>query len=486
MLSTFGSLNTALTTLQAMQKSIQTTSHNVANAATPGYSRQQATLVSGTPYTVPSTNRYNTFGQVGTGVNVEKMQRFRSAFLDSQIRNETLREKGWEVRQDALQQIEVSFNEPSDTGINSRLSAFWASWNNLATTPDSAATRGTVVESAADLTAALRDTYRQLEDFQTELDDQVSIQVESINDIAHRIADLNSTIRDVQGLGQQPNDLRDERDQLLTELAGYINIDAHEGETGSVLVSLGGKLLVMDHEVSELAVEPDAGNGTLNRVIWADTGAVVQVAGVPLEGGLSSVAPDRLGGQLGGTLIARDLIIPDKMAMLDDMANTLISSVNNLHQSSFGLDGSTGWDFFTGTGARDIDVSSDIKADHNRIAASASAAGVPGDGSVALEIARLENAALLNSGTTTITDYYRANIAKLGQEAQQANVMFINQELLVQHLENRQEEIAGVSLDEETVNLLQYQRTYQAAARVMTVVDEMLDKVINGMGLVGR
>ena len=183
MLSTFGSLNTALTTLQAMQKSIQTTSHNVANAATPGYSRQQATLVSGTPYTVPSTNRYNTFGQVGTGVNVEKMQRFRSAFLDSQIRNETLREKGWEVRQDALQQIEVSFNEPSDTGINSRLSAFWASWNNLATTPDSAATRGTVVESAADLTAALRDTYRQLEDFQTELDDQVAIQVESINDV---------------------------------------------------------------------------------------------------------------------------------------------------------------------------------------------------------------------------------------------------------------------------------------------------------------
>ncbi|MCB0191065.1 MAG: flagellar hook-associated protein FlgK [Anaerolineae bacterium] len=486
MLSTFSSLNTALTTLHAMQKSIQTSSHNVANASTPGYSRQQATLVTGTPYSVPSRNHYNNFGQVGTGVNVEKMQRFRSAFLDSQIRNESLRKAGWEVRQDALQQIEVSFNEPSDTGINTRLSSFWSAWHNLATTPDSAATRGIVAESAADLTATLRDTYRQLKDFQAELDDKVAIQVDSVNDLASRIADLNSTIRDVQGLGQQPNDLRDERDQLLKELAGYINIDASEGENGSVMVSLGGKLLVMDHIASTLAVEPDAGNGTLNRIVWEDTGAVVQVAGIPLEGGLSSLAPDRLGGKLGGTLITRDLILPDNMTFLDDMANALISSVNNLHQTNYGLDGSTGWDFFTGTGARDIDMSNDIKADHNSIAASASANGVPGDGSIALEISRLENASLLNGGTTTIVDHYRANMAKLGQEAQQANVMFTNQELLVQHLENRQEEIAGVSLDEETVHLLQYQRTYQAAARVMTVVDEMLDKVINGMGLVGR
>lgn len=486
MYSTFGSLNTALTALHTMQKSIQTSSHNVANANTPGYSRQKAVLITGDPYAVPANNRYNTFGQVGTGVNTEQIQRFRSGFLDSQIRTETESYKGWETRRDLLKQIETIMPEPSSTGINSRMSAFWTSWHNLATTPDAAATRGHVAETAEDLTASLRDTYRQLSDLQTELDDRVALQVETINDLAKRIGALNHTIRDVQGVGQQPNDLRDERDKLLTELSGIINVDSHETASGTMMVSLGGKLLVMDHVVTEISAEADPANGSLNRIVWADTGSAVEVAGIPLEGGLSSLAAERLGGELGGTLIARDLIIPDKMADLDDIANAFISEVNTLHQAGFGLDGSTGWNFLSGTGARDIALHDDIKADTNRIATAATAGGVPGDGSLALSISRLEEATVLNGGTTSIKDFYRASITALGQERQQADVMTENQELLVQHLETQQAEVAGVSLDEETVNLLQFQRTYQAAARVMTTVDEMLEKVINGMGLVGR
>lgn len=486
MYSSFGSLHTALSTLHSMQKSIQTSSHNVANASTPGFSRQKTVLVTGSPYAVPSNNRYSTYGQVGTGVTVEKIQRFRSSFLDSQIRNETLRQKGWEVQRDSLQQMEVIFNEPSETGLNSRLSAFWTAWHNLATTPDSAATRGNVAEAAADLTAALRDTYRQLNEFQTDLNDRVAIQVDQINDLASRIAGLNRTIRDVQGVGQQPNDLRDQRDRLVTELSELINVDAHEGEGGSVTISLGGKLLVMDHVATPLSTSQDPANGMLNCIVWPDTGNAAQAACIPLEGGLSALAAERLSGELGGTLITRDLLLPDKMSQLDDMANTLLTAVNTLHQGNFGLAGSTGFNFFEGTGARDIDLSADIKADANRIAASATAAGVPGDGSAALAMARLANAKLLNSGTTTIIDTYRANMAQLGQESQQATIMAENQELLVKNLETQQEQFAGVSMDEETVNLIQYQRNYQAAARVMTTLDEMLDKVINGMGLVGR
>lgn len=486
MLSTFGSLNTALTTLRSMQHSIQTSSHNIANAATPGYSRQQTMLVTGHPYSVPSTNRYNSNGQVGTGVNVEKIQRFRSNFLDNQIRNESLMQNGWEVRRDVWQQVEVVFNEPSDTGINSHLNKFWSAWHNLATTPDSVAARSHMAETATDLSASLRNTHRQLKDLQTELDNRVGTQVDAINDLAQRIADLNAKIRDVEGVNQQPNDLRDQRNKLLTELAGYINIDAHEAESGTVMVSLGGKLLVMDHVATELAVEKDPANGSLSHIVWKDTGAVAQVNGVSLAGGLSTGATDRLGGKLGGTFIARDLTLSDQMSKLDNVANELINAVNGLHQSGYGLDGTTGWDFFSGTGAQDIAVSDDIKTDYNRIATAAAVTDIPGDGSVALGIAQLEHTSLSNGGTTTINDYYRANIAELGQQAQQADVMAFNQDLLVKHLETRQEEVAGVSLDEETVKLLEYQRTYQAAARVMTTVDEMLDRVINGMGLVGR
>lgn len=484
MTSTFGSLNIALRGLQAMQRAIEISGHNMANAATPGYSRQKARLVAADPYSVPAVNSHVSLGQVGTGVSVNMIQRFRSGFLDGQIRYETWMLKGWETRRDVLNQIEVALNEPSDTGLNSGLSAFWAAWHRLATTPESVSARTHVAETAAGLSASLRETHRQLTELQTELDNRVAAQVGQVNDLAHRVAGLNKTIRDVEAMGQQANDLRDQRGQLLQELASLVNIDAHESESGTVMVGLGGKLLVMDHVVSEMAVEQDPANGMQNRIVWAKTGAVVQVQGIALAGGLPPLAAERLAGELGGTLIARDLILPDKLAQLDSLAGALINNVNGLHQTGFGLGGAAGGDFLAGTGARDIDLSDYIKADPTRIV-SAAAAGSPGDGSVALAIGRLESAPLIN-GTTTAGDFYRVAVARLGQEAQQAEIMARNQNLLVQHLETRQSEIAGVSLDEETVNLVEYQRTYQAAARVMTTMDEMLDKVINGMGLVGR
>jgi len=193
MTSTFGSLHIALRSLQSMQRSIEVASHNISNAATPGYSRQKALLTTGDPYSMPAMNRIQ-IGQIGAGVTIEKIQRYRSDFLDSQIRQETFMLKGWEVRYDALQQLQVAFNEPSDTGINSHLSAFWTAWHNLATTPNSATTRAQVAETAAAFTASIRETYRQLNMFQRELDDRVAMEVQQINDLARQIAQLNGTI----------------------------------------------------------------------------------------------------------------------------------------------------------------------------------------------------------------------------------------------------------------------------------------------------
>jgi flagellar hook-associated protein FlgK len=714
MLSSFGSLNIALSTLQSMQRAIAVTGHNVANASTTGYSRQAALLVPSDPYSVPAVNRNASLGQVGTGVTVDMVQKYRSDFLDSQLRNETLLLTGWEVRRDTLSQIEVIFNEPSDTALNTNLSNLWNSWYDLSATPDSTAARAEVVGASSALSASMREVHSQFGDFQTELDNRVALQVDSVNDLANRIADLNRTITDVEALFQQANDLRDQRTLLLQELAGLINITAFESESGSMLVSIGGKLLVQDHVVSEIAVENDPNNYALNRVVWSDTGNVVRVGEIPLEGGLSDLAMDRLSGELGATLIARDLILPQKMAQLDDIANAIITSVNGLHQIGFGpsnapggtilaqtptagtvdsfsmvapltgnpgladgtyyveirdnadtlefrlvdssgaavdiydaaaadgsltsswqtlnlvdggsfdtgrglqidfgaivdhslsaintngnvsgfdlgevtqgtaelptgtyymevrdnggvdefrlvdsggtavavydnnaADGSLtdGWqtiptapasfdthrgltvdfsggpyvetlfggvplpasvgytargtatgtyddgaasvdmgNFFTGTGAANIAVSDYITADHSRIA-TAAAADSPGDGSIGLAIARLENAQLLEDNSTTVGDYYRAAVSNLGQEAAQADVMADNHQLLFNHLEEQQEQIAGVSLDEEAVSLIQFQRTYQAAARVMTTMDEMLNKIINGMGVVGR
>lgn len=273
-----------------MQRSIDVTGHNVANAATPGYSRQKTLLSASDPYSVPALNRPN-YGQVGTGVNIEKVQRYRANFLDTQIRQETLMQKGWEVRRDALQQVEVAFNEPSDKAMSGRLGEFWNAWSNLATSPDSTATRAHVAETAAAFGASMRETYQQLSNFQGELDDRIEMQVQQVNDLAHRIADLNGSITMVQGINQQPNDLRDERDKLLTELSGIIEVDAFEDENGSATVNLGGRWLVSQQTVSELGVESDPTNTQassglmLNRVVWAKSGDVVQINGINLEGG---------------------------------------------------------------------------------------------------------------------------------------------------------------------------------------------------------
>ena len=727
MRSTFGSISIALSALKSMQRAIEVTSHNVANVATPGYSRQQVALVPGEPYSVPTTNRNVSLGQVGSGVTIEKILRFRSDYIDSQIRNESLLNKGWEVRRDVLRQIEVALNEPSDQGIGTDLSEFWSAWHALAGAPDSTATRAYVAETASRLSSSLREAYRQMADLQGDLDKRVEFLVDRVNTLAHQIADLNDTIRQVVGVGQQPNDLRDQRTKLLDELSSLINVDVYETENNTVAVSLGGRLLVMDHVVSEIKSEADVNNpgaGTstfLKRVVWADSGNVVTVRGIPLEGGLSAAARTQLAGELGGTLVARDLLLTERMQQLDDIANGLITQVNGLHQSGYDLYGAAGggvtfssvpntidgftlttptgsnsgladgsyyleirdhnntlefrmvdasgnpvaisstsdglgaltsdwqtlpvpaggafntgrgisitfhtplvdhsvsnitpdanvttfytsavasdktelvqdiyyvevdtsnrfrlvdsvgnvipisstrdgsgpltdpligggyqaipsgggafdtgrgltiefgpgptyiWsqrgapgplpipaasvtytprqvqlgsrgagaasvnlaNFFTGSGARDIALSDYIKLDHNRIAAASTPDGIPGDGSNALAIARLESAKVLNAGTSTINEYYRRAISSLGQEASQASTMTDNHELLLQHLKNRQEEVAGVSLDEEATSLIQYQRTYQAAARALTVIDAMLETLMS-MGVVGR
>jgi flagellar hook-associated protein 1 len=179
--STFGSLNIALRGLMSMQRAIEITGHNVTNASSTGYSRQSAVLAATPPDSFPAVNRNASIGQVGTGVMVEKVQRYRSEYLDTQIHNENLYLNGWKVRNDVLQQIEVILNEPSDTSLSANMDAFWSAWQDLATTPDSTAARAQVAETADNMSTCLREMCTQLADLQTELDHRVRSQVETIN-----------------------------------------------------------------------------------------------------------------------------------------------------------------------------------------------------------------------------------------------------------------------------------------------------------------
>ncbi|MDI6799680.1 MAG: flagellar hook-associated protein FlgK [Actinomycetota bacterium] len=466
--SAFFGLEIATRSLRAQQRGMEVTGHNIANANTPGFSRQRAVLATTDPYPVPAFNRPLVGGQIGTGVKIEAIQRVRDAFLDTQIRKESLSLGSWQSIETALEQVEVIFNEPSESGLSKVMSDFWNAWQELAKDPSSQVARVSLREQSTTLTGAINHAYAQLEELKNNLDGDIEIKVDQINTIARQIRDLNESIIKFESTGDSANDLRDKRDLLLDELSKVINFSVTESDNGGVLIYIKNKTLVSDVEMLELTTTPGPLNDSFLKVIWADDLSDVSITN----------------GSLNGLIEARDDYINFYMDELDQLTAGIIAQVNDIHEDGFALDGvTTGLDFFTGTGAADIAVNS-IFSDLSLIAASMS--GEAGDGLNALAIAGLKRTLTMNGATATFDDFYKSTISSLGVDIQEANRLVVNERLLIEQLNNRKESVSGVSLDEEVVNLLKYQRAYEAASRLITVMDEMLDKLINGTGSVGR
>ena len=464
MRSTFFGLETGRRALDAHRRALEVTAHNIANATTEGYSRQQVKFAPTSPYTLPGVNQASGALQLGTGVKIEEIRRMRDHFLDGQVRQESTSLGLWEKTRDLLGQVEVIFNEPSESGLRSVLERFWSSWQDLGNSPESSAVRATVVERGQAVADTFRHLWSQLSDLQASLDREIIAHASVINSLGSEIASLNLQIAGVSGSGQQANDLMDRRDRLLDELSRLTEINVIQGPSDTISVFIAGGNLVSGNVSNSLEtrLEPDG-----LAIYWKDTG----VRFSPRKGEVSAV------------LKVRDTTIPGFKDYLDQMATALRDRVNELHREGFGLDGSTGLDFFEPTAsAYSMALSSDIRGDYNKLAASLS--GGVGDGSNALRVAQISQEALLDG--TTPGDFYRSLVAELGVKSQEANRMSKNLRVLVDHLNDGRDSIQGVSLDEEMTDLLRYQHAYSAAARLITVVDEMIATIVNRLGLVGR
>ena len=264
----------------------------------------------------------------------------------------------------------------------------------------------------------------------------------------------------------------DERDRALDRLAELTGATVSIQEDGHAVVSIGGHALVVGSEALPLTTAPDPSNSNLAAISWETDGQ-----------GLTSSR-----GEIYGLLNARDQVIPIQLDGLNQAAQALANQVNALHQTGFGLNNNTGMDFFapftTTNYAAEIKLSANLD-DLNNIAA-ASAADAPGDGNIAVAIANLQNQAVLRGGTMTINEFYGQQIGNLGLELRNADQGATDHMEVVTSLEIMRESVTGVSLDEEAAKLIQAQRSFQAAARLMTTIDEMLERVINGLGVVGR
>lgn len=482
MRSTFMGLTTAYKGLSAQQRALDITGHNVANANTEGYTRQDVIMQASSALKVLE-------GYVGTGVDIGEFRRIRDEFLDIQMRTENKALGEWEVKSDILDKLEVIFNEPSDTALRSVLDQFWEAWQVLAKNPEGVAARTTVVQRGISLANTFNHLAAQFIDLQADINKSIEVKVNEINSQARQIRDLNAQIIKAEASGKKANDLRDRRDLILEQLAKNIAIDVVEDDLGAVNVTVGGRFLVSRTELATLKFTDDFSDPTQAKLEWCDP-----FTGAP-QGTLRAN-----GGILKGYLDMRDEVIVQYHQQISELAKTIAEKTNELHREGYGLDGSTGLDLFvkldiqSDFSAGNIEVNQEIIDDLNKLATGLGVwdedaeemVSYQGDGSNALRIAQLKHALIMTDGLASFDDFYRSLIGQLGIQGQEAFQMVENRSSLVEQLQNRRASVSGVSLDEEMVNMIRFQHAYSAAARVLNVMDEMLDTVVNRLGLAGR
>lgn len=466
--STFFGLNVALSGIVTQQRALNTVSHNITNAGTPGYTRQRVDLAAATAYPLPGINTAVGPGQIGTGVVATQHSRVRDQFADITVRTQSALVGEWNARAAGLKTLDTVIDEPGDTGITALLSRYWSAWQGLTTQPDSAASREAVRAAGVTLAQGMNDLHAKLTATRDEADTRIALETARVNELASQINEVSRKIAVIVATGQEPNDLRDLRDVLVDQLSGFASISISSTGLDKVSIAIGTQLLLdgTSDTVNALAIDP-LGNATVGGV------------GVTLAS-----------GSIRGQIQMRDAVIGGPagyIAQLDTLAGSIAASVNTLHSTGFGLDGSTGNAFFTGTTADTLAVSAPVLASVDAIAASSSAGGLPFDGDNAVSIAQLQFLVQsIGASTTTIDGFYQQFVAKLGVDADQAYRMAQVQNGVLDAALSRRDSVSGVNLDEEAADMVRFTKSYNAAARMVTAVDEMLETIISRMGIVGR
>ena len=444
--SSFYGLQTSLRGLIAQQMALDTTGHNIANASTDGYSRQKVNLAASPALQVPTSGSVSPSGHLGSGVDVTGYTRVRDQFLDTQYRAQNTGLQQQKARADGLNGAELSLAEPGDSGINAALDKFWSSWSDLEKTPDLAAAKQAVVSAGQSLTDSIHSVRSQMVASQQSANDQYAALAGpggEIAKVAAELAGLNNTIAKSVTNGDVPNDLMDRRDLLLDQLSGYGQISVENLSSGSTNVAF-----------------VDRDSGVTYPIV---TDAQADWAGPP--------AGDwNPGGQLGGLMSVAKTpggMVDGYLNSIDSFTKTLADTVNSAYGGNF-------FDYGSPVG-QTLQVSSAIQAAPDSIRAGT---GATGSNDVALAISQLR-------GSASIDGVYKAFVAKVGGDLDEANRMQANAQVLTDSVENRRQSVAGVSMDEEMSNLVRFQRAYQASARAMSTMDEMLDVLINRTGKVG-
>lgn len=416
-------LNTAKSGMNVSQVAIQTTSHNISNINTPGYSRQRVNQSASSPYSMPGKNSNFGAGQIGTGAQIDDVTRIRNSFYDYQYRSESHQYGSTSVKYEYFKNIEGIFNEPSDTAISSSLNSFFNSWSELSKDPQSSGVKSVVIENGKYLSNSINSAFKRLESLEEGLDKQSEYIMGEVNSMLSQLDKLEKNIKIIQGSGKSPNDFLDQRDQLLDNLSFKLNIN--------------------DKDVKATLKKAYDANGKVTLDDLTKSGV-------------------KISGELDGTLSMKQEINKYKDG-LKQLANTITSNVNK----------AAGQEIFKAKDGELISINPEMLQEPEKINVTAD---------IALKVYELKSEKVnINGKDMTINTFYNSMIQDLGQSSAAVIRDESNQSKLLENIDSSRSSVSGVSLDEEMISLVQLQHTYSANAKVMSTIDSLLDVVVNGL-----
>lgn len=452
----FHGINMASNALRMFQRALDTTGNNIANVNTRGYSRQTVSFAQQDPLTFYSQG----WRSLGSGVTISQVNRIRDLYLEARARESHSDQGRLQTLSRGLSEALAAFGEPGATGVSAALDGFFNAWTALGSNPTEAAARAQVRNAGQTLTDRLRGAFSRLEALQTDSLRQVGATTGRINELGAEIAELNRQIRQYTLTDGNPNALMDRRDLAVQELSKLTDVRVVQLPDFTYGVYASGVTLV-----------DSAGARSFPSALGTQPGTVTD--------GLSSF-PVR-SGQLAG-LMQLASRTAGEMAQLDQLANELRNQFNTLHRAG---NNNAGIDFFNEgvsppdppqSGARSFGLSADVLTSLENVMASAT--GLPSDGGLARQLAELRTSFAGLPGGKTFESFYRDNLNVLSNDAEYYGSTLESENAVLEQIANQQQAVSGVSLDEEMANMLRFQRSFQAAARALSVFDQMTEDLI--------
>jgi len=438
--------------LLASRTAMDVIGNNIANASTPGYSRQRLDVTSA---------GYQSGGlTIGLGVNVKDIQRLHNDMIDQQIRDKQTQIGSQQEQQKVLQQLESMLSTQNGQDLDQLIGNFFNSFSNLSNQPEDSTMRNDVINQTQALTSRFHALDSSLTSMKSDVASSVRTDVDKVNGLLNDIATLNQPIQSSQAVGSSDNHSLDLRAQKLKELSNLVDFTVLKNKNNDFEIRIGGMVVLHNDQVQSIQTEEDTANGQMR---------------LRLKNGKSL---DVTGGTVGANIANYDKTIPKYQNQLDAMAKTLVEKVNAIHQTGYDLNGNTGINFFdpNNTTAKTISLNSLVQNDPKAIAAS-DTAGATGNNNVALQIYDLGNSSVIDG--QSLQENATAMATSAGSNITTLNNSIQTLQSAKDLLNNQQASASGVNLDEELTNLIKYQNAYQATARVMNTSQQMFQSLIS-------